>query len=406
MGGRRELGIPEDTTPVVRVARVAFAEDGREGVKQAYDQRAGKPLVSALARARVKGSRSSELFRSQRAAPSEIQSCLKKTLSQLPTDRVFPQAYKHAVQLVHVTSAPLTGVTTGAMSRLAPSCEEPLLQHNIELCTLKFVDSPSVDETLCEWYLPPAHLANAHYATARLATSPVQNNDTFRGNEQTASDVETLVSVDTNKNISFKDRTGASPKGGTLKGCIGFPAKCAVKCESICGEPRQDSCHSNETVQARASYNSPGPEIKSQPRRESQHQNPRGESQHQNSYREPAEPARQPYPKPCPQPCCSAGFHQGFNSDRRLPDYVTIDQCYSGVDDSECRTICIMANFETGAGEADQRTHHGHAPKRGGTGETSARRERISLRRGVMMRQMSLNTNLEQDMHLLSGRFF
>ncbi|XP_012939183.2 uncharacterized protein LOC101858280 [Aplysia californica] len=142
-------------------------------------------------------------------------------------------------------------------------------------------------------------------------------------------------------------------------------------------------------------------------------------------------------------PCSS---HPAFNSDRRLPDFVTIDQCYRGTDETECSTICLIAQFDsgtnTGTGTAtvsnvptstkegsEQQQHHQQqqqqqqqqhqqgadwistpssgqhlTSRRGGPVEPPPppRKERVSLRRGIMMRQMSLNPTHEQDIHAIA----
>ena len=166
---------------------------------------------------------------------------------------------------------------------------------------------------------------------------------------------------------------------------------------------------------------------------------------------------------------------------RRLPDYVTVDQCYSAAagGDQDCSTVCLIANFDVGgrdfggggggggtntnainnntnfnnnnnlnnnnnavisnyissasrrgtitAGtlqqhhqllqqlqqqqqqqqqqQHQQQQHPQQVDSSGSSGGApGARKERSSLRRGIMMRQMSLNPSHERDIHLLTGK--
>ncbi|CAG5125764.1 unnamed protein product, partial [Candidula unifasciata] len=341
-------------------------------------------------------------------------------------------------------------------------CEDVSLMQNIELSTLKFMDSPSVEDSLNDWNLPPSSQINS------CSTTTTGVNDSYSTTTGGVNDYSTLVSSDrihlsamgcsddengkvrnvqrdigatvnyTNKVTDSMEIPGITHHPGLLQQT---PVACCTSClhintcESYNDTEFLVTDHSNSHHHPH-SYSLPHPHRRLQhvsyqepdtehhphsyplphPHRRLQHvsyQEPDTEHHHQHHHvphsgaghtprHSIISHTHSPYHQ---QPCCTGGGHPTFNCDRRLPDYVTIDQCYSGVDDSECRTICLIANFDVGGAkkDADQREDQAPVTVRGLQGESLPKKDKTAPRRSVVIRQVAVNPpKVEQPVHLLS----
>lgn len=311
-----------------------------------------------------------------------------------------------------------------AFNQAPPQNDHITLGQNIEMCTLKFVDSPSVDDILSDWTVPPpAPSAGSGATKMALDHAPSacfhQTSTGVPGDGKfPASVVQKASHEPINRDMrnvanslgrtQLTDSVDLSPytSTGCCNSCLQYSgAGCCD--DAVCAN---DEASNNNYKTDRHNLDQQHPQIVLQ--QIHHHQDEKQQNPPPHSYSALAANMAVPSPQQQQQPCCTGAVHASLNSDRRLPDYVTIDQCYSGMDDPECRTICLIANFDAGGNTKDSDTRHslfpnqdqGHSARQGVPAEASSRKDRKSLRRGVMMRQMSFNPSHEQPMHLLSGK--
>ncbi|KAH9523639.1 hypothetical protein Btru_040542 [Bulinus truncatus] len=382
---RTEPSVSSDNTPAARLPRVAFADvdEGKDDhCPPSVSKKPGKCQTAGIIKSGG-AARSSEGVASHFRRSSahnrhndifqpDIPSCLKRSPAHCPAVPVIPAPY-HA-QLSSVTE---TGESCQmSFPQISFTCDDAHIGQGIELNTLKF-QTPGGEPA--GWYIS---------RPAGSSTPMPQNNvsmssaDTNRVSQTGCHDefIPNHVTMDNHINKSGHFRTGSMTSS-----------------VSRLSQTFQDR-NKNDVTDLNDSTDDGGGGGRTTQERPGYHQHQTGQ------------------PKHFPQPCCTMGLHPGFNRDRRLPDYFTIDQCYSGNDDTESSTIRIVANFNTSVGlqqqqQQQQDARHaeiyrgqggqGHAARRGPS-DAPPRKERISLRRGLMMRQMSMNPTHEQEMHLLS----
>ncbi|XP_055887252.1 uncharacterized protein LOC106066613 isoform X2 [Biomphalaria glabrata] len=350
-----------DTPPAGRLPRVAFVDVGPEDDDSCSYKKTGKTLTAGIIKnsstrtcdvTSLLPSKSAVSHRSNETTQYEIPSCLKKVAAQCPDQSHTSSAFYSPC--VPLSGAFQTNSSEMSFPQISISCDDT--SQGIELNTLSFQ--------------APSHESSYYISAPKGCSTPIPPSKSSMCSNESLKFHRTSFQDDENSpNImdSYNYRSDQVSESNINR----------------CGQNKSDISDDNENANKCGSQQKPC-----------------------------RQQIRTMYPKIFPQPCCAIGLHPSFNRDRRLPDYVTIDQCYSGDDDREASTIRIVANFNTGPQQDSRHGEHRHgqqgqgqAPKRGQP-EVLSRKERISLRRGVMMRQMSMNPAHEQEMHLLSEMRF
>ncbi|GFO19555.1 hypothetical protein PoB_004606000 [Plakobranchus ocellatus] len=357
-------------------------------------------------------------------------------------------------------------------------CEDPPSRHAIELSTLKYMESAPVDRTLLAHRLPPPPPPQPGRTSTR--NTPRDSSNTRVPGDQFAqlSDCSLSLSFTGRRSneansCSTQETTLGDSSSSLSLNHFSLQQQEQQQQHQRQQEPQQQQ-HQKQQQKHRQQSNIPSI---------SQHNflSPSGESGVGPPIRRLScvsavtvthpPPQYQPHPQQQPPHQHPSGGVAGSGSScshppppapRRLPDYVTVDQCYSAsaAGDQDCSTVCLIANFDVGgrglsgvgtggggltinsvnnncsniynnnaiannylsqAYQPPQRrgtvsigtTQHHHqqlqqqhqvdSGNSSGSGGT-ARKERTSLRRGIMMRQLSLNPSHERDIHLVAGK--
>ncbi|GFR91877.1 hypothetical protein ElyMa_000854700 [Elysia marginata] len=382
-------------------------------------------------------------------------------------------------------------------------CEDPPGRHAIELSTLKYVDSNPIDETLMAHRLPPPpqipgrssnRIHNKGTTSSAAATIRPPEESVGRG-------VGGLFTQEASCDVNVKGGLNANEILGTTSQHLSNvpkqqhlheqqqPQDQQQKHQMPAHRPRQhsilppsyapinflnpsgDGCGLNPPIRRLSCVSA----VITHPHQQHQQQQRHGPSSGGGSGGGPGAGTG--------TGASSGAAGQPPTPPRRLPDFVTIDQCYNAAaaDDQDCSTVCLIANFDVGGRgfggvggfpssnanpvksgtnfnnnnnnnnninnaitnsylpqpqlahrratfsansnlqHQQQLQLHSHHPQQqqqqhqyeqhidsSGTGTScgaaGARKERSSLRRGIMMRQMSLNPSHEKDIHLVTGK--